>query len=80
VPLVSFFLSKYSKGNPCCGTILMPLVIFIIVCSTYRNSASSVIKQKLIFAGTEKGKLLALGQSFQEVCKILLWLCLHDFH
>ena len=32
-----------------------------------RNSASSLIKQKLIFAGTERGKLLALRQSFQEV-------------
>ncbi|GJN10836.1 hypothetical protein PR202_ga28966 [Eleusine coracana subsp. coracana] len=31
-----------------------------------KNSASSLIKQKLIFAGTEKGKLLALRQSFQE--------------
>ncbi|KAF0906434.1 hypothetical protein E2562_011432 [Oryza meyeriana var. granulata] len=32
-----------------------------------KNSASSLIKQKLIFAGTEKGKLLALRQSFAEV-------------
>ncbi|CAD6216858.1 unnamed protein product [Miscanthus lutarioriparius] len=31
-----------------------------------KNSASSLIKQKLIFAGTERGKLLALRQSFQE--------------
>ncbi|KAJ1292207.1 hypothetical protein BS78_02G374000 [Paspalum vaginatum] len=33
-----------------------------------KNSASSLIKQKLIFAGTERGKLLALRQSFQQVC------------
>lgn len=31
-----------------------------------KNSASSLIKQKLIFAGTERGKLLTLRQSFQE--------------
>jgi len=31
-----------------------------------KNSASSLIKQTLIFAGTERGKLLALRQSFQE--------------
>lgn len=31
-----------------------------------KNSASSLIKQKLIFAGTERGKLLTLRQNFQE--------------
>uniref|UniRef100_A0ACD5WPV3 Uncharacterized protein n=1 Tax=Avena sativa TaxID=4498 RepID=A0ACD5WPV3_AVESA len=31
-----------------------------------KNSASSLIKQKLIFAGTERGKLIALRQSFAE--------------
>lgn len=31
-----------------------------------KNSASSLIKQKLIFAGTERGKLMALRQSFAE--------------
>ncbi|KAK1320876.1 DEAD-box ATP-dependent RNA helicase 57 [Acorus calamus] len=31
-----------------------------------KNSASDLIKQKLIFAGSEKGKLLALRQSFAE--------------
>ncbi|OAY84109.1 DEAD-box ATP-dependent RNA helicase 57 [Ananas comosus] len=31
-----------------------------------KNSASELIKQKLIFAGSEKGKLLALRQSFTE--------------
>ncbi|XP_020196333.1 DEAD-box ATP-dependent RNA helicase 57 [Aegilops tauschii subsp. strangulata] len=31
-----------------------------------KNSASSMIKQKLIFAGTERGKLIALRQSFAE--------------
>ncbi|KAG1331741.1 DEAD-box ATP-dependent RNA helicase 57 [Cocos nucifera] len=31
-----------------------------------KNSASELIKQKLIFAGSEKGKLLALRQSFAE--------------
>ena len=29
-----------------------------------------MIKQKLIFAGTERGKLIALRQSFAEVCVI----------
>jgi hypothetical protein len=33
-----------------------------------RNAASESIKQKLIFAGSEEGKLLALRQSFAEVC------------
>lgn len=32
-----------------------------------RNTASDSIKQKLIFAGSEEGKLLALRQSFAEV-------------
>ncbi|KAJ1697655.1 hypothetical protein LUZ63_006167 [Rhynchospora breviuscula] len=31
-----------------------------------KNSASQLIKQKLVFAGSEKGKLLALRQSFAE--------------
>ncbi|XP_020107675.1 DEAD-box ATP-dependent RNA helicase 57-like isoform X3 [Ananas comosus] len=31
-----------------------------------KNSASELIKQKLVFAGSEKGKLLALRQSFAE--------------
>ncbi|KAM0954249.1 putative RNA helicase [Dioscorea sansibarensis] len=31
-----------------------------------KNSASELIKQKLIFAGSEEGKLLALRQSFAE--------------
>lgn len=31
-----------------------------------KNSASSMIKQRLIFAGTERGKLIALRQSFAE--------------
>ena len=33
-----------------------------------RNTASESIKQKLVFAGSEEGKLLALRQSFAEVC------------
>lgn len=32
-----------------------------------RNSASELVKQKLVFAGSEEGKLLALRQSFAEV-------------
>ena len=32
-----------------------------------RNSASETIKQKLVFVGSEEGKLLALRQSFAEV-------------
>ncbi|RWW31169.1 hypothetical protein GW17_00004218 [Ensete ventricosum] len=31
-----------------------------------RNSASEMIKQKLLFAGSERGKLLAIRQSFAE--------------
>ncbi|XP_072997982.1 DEAD-box ATP-dependent RNA helicase 57 isoform X2 [Typha latifolia] len=31
-----------------------------------KNSASELIKQKLVFAGSEKGKLLALRQSFAQ--------------
>ncbi|KAG8079427.1 hypothetical protein GUJ93_ZPchr0007g6352 [Zizania palustris] len=47
-----------------------------------KNSAPSLIKQKLIFAGTEKGKLIALRQSFAEVhhdpsgCSFLLVPCI----
>lgn len=36
----------------------------------HRNSASESIKQKLIFVGSEEGKLLALRQSFAEVCYV----------
>lgn len=32
-----------------------------------RNTASESIKQKLVFAGSEEGKLIALRQSFAEV-------------
>lgn len=32
-----------------------------------RNTASETVKQKLVFAGSEEGKLLALRQSFAEV-------------
>jgi len=38
-----------------------------------RNTASELIKQKLVFAGSEEGKLLALHQSFAEVYHILLY-------
>ena len=33
----------------------------------YRNSASTLIKQSLVFAGNEKGKLMALRQTFSKV-------------
>ncbi|KAG2690240.1 hypothetical protein I3843_09G175100 [Carya illinoinensis] len=36
-----------------------------------KNTASESVKQKLVFAGTEEGKLIALRQSFAEVLKIL---------
>lgn len=39
---------------------------FIILVSN-RNTASENVKQKLVFAGSEEGKLLALRQSFAEV-------------
>ncbi|XP_066398196.1 DEAD-box ATP-dependent RNA helicase 57 isoform X2 [Miscanthus floridulus] len=45
------------------GTIMHDAIRVIV---GRKNSASSLIKQKLIFAGTERGKLLALRQSFQE--------------
>lgn len=32
-----------------------------------RNSASETIEQKLVYVGSEEGKLLALRQSFAEV-------------
>jgi len=34
--------------------------------------ASESIKQKLVFAGSEEGKLLALRQSFAEV-GVIIW-------
>lgn len=37
----------------------------------YRNTASETVKQKLVFAGTEEGKLLALRQSFAEVSSLI---------
>jgi hypothetical protein len=38
----------------------------------YRNTASETVKQKLVFAGSEEGKLLALRQSFAEVSSLIL--------
>lgn len=40
------------------------MVPFFCIC---RNSASETIEQKLIFVGSEEGKLVALRQSFAEV-------------
>lgn len=37
-----------------------------------RNSASESIKQRLVFVGSEEGKLIALRQSFAEVCFLLV--------
>lgn len=46
----------------------------------YRNTANGSVKQKLVFAGSEEGKLLALRQSFSEVsfsrndsCTCFIW-------
>jgi hypothetical protein len=33
----------------------------------HRNSASETVKQKLVFVGSEEGKLLAIRQMFQQV-------------
>lgn len=41
-------------------------ILFFIF--SYRNTASETIKQKLVYAGSEEGKFLALRQSFTEVC------------
>lgn len=49
----------------------------------HRNSASETIKQKLVFVGSEEGKLLALRQSFAEVrflLEVAVWLILVKFH
>lgn len=40
-----------------------------------RNSASESIKQRLVFVGSEEGKLLGLRQSFAEVWFLLEVLC-----
>ncbi|WOL15776.1 DEAD-box ATP-dependent RNA helicase 57-like [Canna indica] len=45
------------------STVMVDAVRIII---GRKNSASELIKQKLIFAGSEKGKLLALRQRFSE--------------
>lgn len=39
--------------------------------NSYRNTASETVKQKLVFAGTEEGKLLSLRQSFAEVSSLI---------
>jgi ATP-dependent RNA helicase DDX52/ROK1 len=36
-----------------------------------RNSAAQTVKQRLVFVGTEEGKLLALRQIFKEVALTL---------
>ncbi|CAL9068954.1 unnamed protein product [Musa banksii] len=45
------------------STVMVDAVRIII---GRKNSASEMIKQKLVFAGSEKGKLLAIHQSFSE--------------
>ncbi|URD84579.1 DEAD-box ATP-dependent RNA helicase, partial [Musa troglodytarum] len=45
------------------STVMVDAVRIII---GRKNSASKMIKQKLVFAGSEKGKLLAIRQSFSE--------------
>lgn len=40
-------------------------------CVLCRNSAAQTVKQRLVFVGTEEGKLLALRQIFKEVALIL---------
>ncbi|XP_065014598.1 DEAD-box ATP-dependent RNA helicase 57-like [Musa acuminata AAA Group] len=45
------------------STVMVDAVRIII---GRKNSASEMIKQKLVFAGSEKGKLLAIRQSFSE--------------
>ena len=39
-----------------------------------RNTAAESINQKLVFVGTEEGKLLALRQSFAEVYLLICML------
>lgn len=39
----------------------------LLIWSLNRNSASESIKQKLVFVGSEEGKLIALRQTFEEV-------------
>ncbi|GKV30172.1 hypothetical protein SLEP1_g39016 [Rubroshorea leprosula] len=64
----------------------MPDAFCVIV--VRKNTASESIKQKLVFAGSEEGKLLALHQSFLELycfyghclpCNICKWkTCSHN--
>lgn len=39
--------------------------------NSYRNTASETVKQKLVFCGTEEGKLIALRQRFAEVSSLV---------
>ncbi|THU55954.1 hypothetical protein C4D60_Mb11t12100 [Musa balbisiana] len=45
------------------STVMVDVVRIIV---GRKNSTSEMIKQKLVFAGSEKGKLLAIRQSFSE--------------
>lgn len=47
------------------------LVFDPVLCVLCRNSAAQTVKQRLVFVGTEEGKLLALRQIFKEVALIL---------
>lgn len=43
---------------------------------SFRNSAAQTVKQRLVFVGSEEGKILALRQIFNEVIFFLTSLCL----
>lgn len=43
------------------------MYVYLHLFTHNRNSASESIKQKLVFVGSEEGKLMALRQTFEEV-------------
>jgi len=43
---------------------------------SFRNSAAQTVNQRLVFVGSEEGKILALRQIFNEVITFLFSLCL----
>lgn len=50
-----------------CLLFIWFIIELLLIGSLNRNSASESIKQKLVFVGSEEGKLLALRQTFEEV-------------
>lgn len=64
--------SEYIKNDTkAYASICCSKEILLTIYDSYRNTASETVKQKLVYAGTEEGKLIALRQRFAEVSSLV---------